>query len=562
MDSFARTAMVEAAAAIAMNTYAGDPWQLDRVDDITAAAVDACNTYRPLDGMDDIFYQANHVLGTAAAAMRQAAKDDSENDFVRCFSDLVPDGIGDPARWLEDKVGSRMMFSPANSNVYDENYEWDVEQTAFYIDGKYWSVDHLARALAEGVSTPELAAEFEMDDFDDIAVNTEVLRDRLTVWARGRDSFESLIQEKVEVEDAPLIRTRFGRMTKDGPVYTGERMTSGKTFEGSVLGHDEAYVAPHDYATEDFCLAADLRKGAFKDTGAPGFDKADPEMVANRNMPLIKRLAKHIKMLTNAYDDRLPVEAVLDGEIIDGLLMAIHQEVSSLNITESSYNAVCTEFARRVSGIVKHKGVLATIKDRLGVSWDDWGKDEERDPVSSKKLRDLIIEETEAGRIFASRGAIVLAKIGGMHPGHAAKLGDALADRSKKLKRILDQGKFSTEAEILIVDGVMPLFNEGIPKIRIGIVGPVRAGDVYLKLMEEHIHRYVIVGCDNNAKNVAAVLGAEYYAIPVSDDPRGKKWAGGQVCASSSHAMVVMPEKFRSVKLQQLKAMDVVGWFV
>lgn len=326
-------------------------------------------------------------------------------------------------------------------------------------------------------------------------------------------------------------------------------------------------------------LALPMR-GNIDDRGCPGFwsEYANPETVWARSNYSSQRVWKtadgkhekkevlaqnnYVEDLINEILDRKElcdlerphISDLLGDEILEFVLPAVEYAVS-LNIGDTSYNQVMTEYARLVSSRVFVKGTLAMIKSVAGVEWDS---DEEVEPVvfRTEPLREALIEEVQAGNVWAAQAVVVIAKLNGVHPRAAKKLGARIADRSRVLKKAVNQQRFSPITEMLIAEIEYPAFGFDLPTYRIGIVGDVDA-DYVERVIGRIKADAVIIGATDTAREIAKKLEMRYIHItPVDNTPRALRWANGQVVAVSTH-LIASGVKNRTAKAKQLDGMGI-----
>jgi len=156
---------------------------------------------------------------------------------------------------------------------------------------------------------------------------------------------------------------------------------------------------------------------------------------------------------------------------------------------------------------------------------------------SMEKLRTEIVDGVTAGTTFASRAVVVLAKLDGLHRNEARAIGNEIYERSRELKSIFAQGRFSPMTEMLITERAYPSMGLNLPENVVGLVGKVSKD--YVQGILAHIGEdTVIVGTTKHNRLMAEELGMRYIGIPRADRTwAGQRWAEGQVMASSTHVV-------------------------
>jgi DNA-binding transcriptional regulator YdaS (Cro superfamily) len=261
-------------------------------------------------------------------------------------------------------------------------------------------------------------------------------------------------------------------------------------------------------------------------------EKASPEMVWNRRPELTAGIVAAIESALEGVSRKgLRIEDVVSTEALSDMVGPALEYAQTLAINDTNYNQVLAELVRRVAGAVKVAGTSAALSDVLGIDWSDWGEDETK-PLNSEALRANLIAQVKSGDLFASRAAVVLAKLDGLHPGAANTVGDVIAEKSKELKAAFGQKRFSVEAEMLLSEREYACLGMQLPKHLVGVVGNVPIDKVRERLV--NVTDYAIVGASEYAQKLASELGVRYIDIPRAySGYTAQGWADGQVQAVS-----------------------------
>ena len=587
--------LVEAAAAMARNRYDKTPWGEDRIGDAAEAAVVAEWTYNPTDGDDSLYYKANYVIGMASGMMRASAREDSAAQrFVQVFSDLIPGGIEDEEEYIEGLLGTGAVFSPVDTQAaaYDAEWEFNPDAAVFYTGDGVITLREVAKRIAHtGMGEMVIAEMFTSGDFSPVNDLSDDVYERLVSWVAGSDSVTEFVEE-VEPETCPLD---WVTITKDGVSRIELRRGMGCTTMTPNV--DETYVAPYDYVTEEWTSvtlkdwtswreALDRELAGIK-TGvdgsaegaahlktvvppvrtnmlpesANGFSAefADPEVVWNRavgsrfvktwwtkkglrseilvDVDLVGMVTGAIMNLKRALPKGQSRGITIEELMCDDeLLRLVNPAMAYALRTAENYNQMMYRFAHLVSSEVFVKGTLAAIVRVAGVEYN--GFEEVGDiNFSMEKLRTEIVDGVTAGTTFASRAVVVLAKLDGLHRNEARAIGNEIYERSRELKSIFAQGRFSPMTEMLITERAYPSMGLNLPENVVGLVGKVSKD--YVQGILAHIGEdTVIVGTTKHNRLLAAELGMRYIGIPRADRTwAGQRWAEGQVMASSTHVV-------------------------
>jgi hypothetical protein len=574
-------AIIEAAGAVAQQRYGNAPWARERLGDAVEGALMALWNYKPMKSRDSLYYKANYALGEGAGQMLKASREErDEFEFVKSFSDLIPSGIEDEDEYLEGILGAKAVYSPVSTRAasYDEDFEFDASNAVFYTENGVVTLRQAAERIAHTTFTD---AEIEValqEGFDHILdEKTEEVYTRLEAWAAGNE-VRIEFGEEPEPETCPLDWVWRSEMTPTGPdwskAYTS--LERGMPHEGAIPHVELPFEAEFDYATEDWASvkpeAWKRRKNQIKQLegaddpklvealealkasnlptmgngnessgGCPGFwmDYADPSIVWNRNPELITDVAAAIQQermaLPKNQRRNVTVEQLVsDDELLELIAPAIEKAID-LYVGDASYNQIMTEYAGRVSSTVKVKGTLAAIRRVSGVDYD-WSDEIEDLDLRADKLRKLIVQEVRDEKIFASRAVVVLAKLMGKHPKRAQELGDQVLEESKRLKKVVGQGRFSAFTEMLIAEKMTGLFELDLPKNVVGLVGNVDEGYARHILSNMDPANTVVMGASTKSQNLARKLGFEFLSMPrVGNSARCWGWAYGQIEVVCTH---------------------------
>lgn len=573
-------AIIEAAAAVARERYAGAPWEAERTSDASVAAIEAAASYKPEDGRSVIHTKANYVLGQASGLTRNAATTESEAEaFVRSFSDLIPEDIEDAEEYLEGLLGTRAVYSPASDRgLYDEEKVWDADNAVFYTSEGVLELRQVAERIAHSAVTQELLAEmFLSEDFTAIEDLTDAIHDRLKTWAASNDIVVDLEPEEPEPEFCPLDWVWVAPIVNGKPDWSKGYPDLRRGMECSASGYakpDDDNDDP-DLIYEEWAEEQDEAKGIFDD----GYSGAWCEQIAP-SMPwtayyeyghtkrakdgkhadddwqildwrdyvgdLVRVISNERKALPKEQRKGLTIDNLLTAEEIELLVQPAVEYMITLGeetmIEDVSINAALNAFAFMVSERAKVKGTYAAIAKAVDIDLDL--RNEDIDPVelSTNNLRQLIIKAVDNGEMFASRALVVLAKLDGLTNQQAEALANQAYELSVERKAIFGQKRFSIEAEKLLTNKIYPRAF-GYPLKLVAVIGDVPVETV--RHMTSKLGEYAIVGYEQHAEEVAQELGVRYIAIPVAGDKAWvpQMWARGQCLAVATHVLATVPEK-------------------
>jgi len=595
-----------ASASVAQNRFGDAPWAQDRVQDAAfyawaswvgynqqATDGSAIPAYKPAeDGKDNTFTRVNRILGMADGLGRQAATQESELDaFIGCFSDLVPDAVNeDPAVYLEERLGGTVTFSPAVAKAYNEDfdgYESALDNAAFYVTDETGRKQALSlRTVAARLSQltdAQMEELFASADIDMAVEHYSEVLDRIVTWAMGHDSVVQLVTEEPEPEFCPLAKATITDM-KTGQVR--EVLVDGRQPNYSVQQDDtEAYVPDWDFATEQDDINADgvatfkhhsemlewaeqVAASVLKLWHGKPWDSTEPAtiLVPNRDGGFDEVQLTDYQTWMYAYTHGLHIQPLTweyrqNGDV---KLRNIHRVALAMGVTlgQENYNnhdfylldEFCAELSalneNEVTAVLNH---IASLDEQNHVELLGWlvrvtgesllGSFENTIEFSTQELRDTILAEVDAGRMYPSQAAILLAKLAGKHQNAAKRLGQLVFDNSTAKKALLGQKRVDQKVELLWAEQESRgLFGLELPECLIAVVGKLSDhafsdfGRWYLNIR----HKCAIVGCSDDARQLAEEYGVRYIDIPVFQGYNGPMttWAEMQAISIANLSYV------------------------
>lgn len=561
--------------------------------------------YHPAeDGKDNTYTRANYILGMADGLGRQTATQESELDaFIGCFSDLVPDAVNeDPAVYLEERLGGTVTFSPAVAKAYNEDfdgYESALDNAAFYVTDETGrkhalSLRTVAARIAQltDVQMEELFASADID----MAVEhySEVL-DRIVTWAMGHDSVVQLVTEEPEPEFCPLAKATITDMK------TGESrvvLVDGRQPDYSVQQDDaEAYVPDWDFATEQDDVNADgvatfkhhsemlewaeqasapvlklwhhkpwRRVFVVKTEDGMTAMKGAVILIPNRDGGFDEVQLTDYQTWMYAYtrglhSQPLEWEYRQNGDV---KLRNIHRVALAMGMTlgQTEYvnrdfdilDKFCAELGtlndNEVTAVLNH---IASLDEQNHVELLGWlvrvtgesllGSFENTIEFSTQELRDTILAEVDAGRMYPSQAAILLAKLAGKHQNAAKRIGQLVYDNSVAKKALLGQKRVDQKVELLWAEQESRgLFGLELPKHLVAAVGKISEYAIvdFERWSAKIRGECAIVGCSDDARTLAQKYNIRYIDVPVFQGYNGPmvSWAEMQ-CLSIANMSYV-----------------------
>ena len=595
-----------AAASVAQNRFGDAPWAQDRVQDAAfyawaswvgyntdATDGSAIPAYRPAEnGQHSTYTIINRILGMADGLGRQAATQESELDaFIGCFSDLVPDAIEeDPATYLEERLGGTVTFSPAVAKAYNEDfdgYESALDNAAFYVTDETGrkhalSLRTVAARIAQ-LTDAQMEELFASADVDMAVEHYSEVLDRIVTWAMGHDSVVQLVTEEPEPEFCPLAKATITDM-KTG--ISRVVLVDGRQPDYSVQQDDtEPFEADFDFATEQDDVNAD-GVATFKyhsemlewaeQVAAPvlrlwhnrpwegtecavilvpsrdgGFDEV--QLTDYQTWMYAYTRGLHIQPLTWEYRQNGDVK-----------LRNIHRValVMGMTLGQENYNnrdfdlldEFCAEIAQlndnEITAVLNH---VASLDEQNHVELLGWlvrvtgesllGSFENTIEFSTQELRDTILTEVDAGRMYPSQAAILLAKLAGKHQNSAKRIGQLVYENSVAKKALLGQKRVDQKVELLWAEQESRgLFGLELPKHLIAVVGKLSEHAIadFERWSAKIRAEAAIVGCSDDARALAQKYNIRYIDVPVFQGYSGPmvSWAEMQAVSIANLSYV------------------------
>lgn len=562
--------------------------------------------YKPADdGKDNTYTRTNYILGMADGLGRQTATQESALDeFIGCFSDLVPDAVNeDPAVYLEERLGASITFSPAVAKAYNadfDGYASALDNAVFYVTDESGrkqalSLRTVAARLAQ-LTDAQIEELFVSNDIDMAVEHYSEVLDRIVVWAMSNDSVVQLVTEEPEPEAEPeYIETRVTDM-KTGETRVEQVEVKRPDYSVQRSG-DEAYEADWDYASElddvnadgvsTFKYHSEMLEWA-EQVSAPVLKlwhykpwrrvfvvetedgltamRGAVILVPNRDGGFDELQLTDYQTWMYAYTRGLHSQPLTWEYRQNGepKLRNIHRVALAMGmkIGQSDYNnhdfelldEFCAEIAQlndnEITACLNH---IASLDEQNHVELLGWlvritgesllGSFENTVEFSTQELRDVILDEVNAGRMYPSQAAILLAKLAGKHQNAAKRVGKLVFDNSTAKKALLGQKRVDQKVELLWAEQESRgLFGLELPEYLIAVVGKLSNhafsdfGRWYLNIR----HKCAIVGCSDDARRLAEEYGVRYIDIPVFQGYNGPMttWAEMQ-CVSIANLSYV-----------------------
>jgi len=505
--------IITAAASIAQKRYAGFDWQEDRMQEAVVAAMEAKDTFEPVEGKNGLLFQANWILSQSMISILRSSTAESEaRTFMSCFSDMMGtrETDEDDMEYVERVLGPNAVFSPVSYNAYtDEGY--DVTDCAFYVDGKYMPVTEVASRIAHSAIPEEVLEDFLLNDGNGIEEIEQIVLDRLTIWAREQTAIVNFVEPEPAPKEEYASYIRRGKLTKSGNII----------WEKPIVALLTALETSARMIVEEGPLyAEDIEKEKeFLD-----WDYLNPQLFLERT-----KLAKLI------------AAEMLSGEEVNWVkYMGI---IESAQMSPSCRREVVHNLAYAVQQhVIPHiAGSYYYVVASLGEDKDEYWYPEQ-DMIDDGVLRQRIINDVLAGIIHPDRSVSVIAKLDGFMPQQARAISNKAHSAIVRVQDILRHRWMPAMVENIIVERVYRYLNLDLPKNIIAIIGHIES-DRIIKLIQYIPGTIGITG--PGQAELAKLLN-----VPYIDPSNGRDdhWANGHALAIATHIVAVGKQYEREIK--------------
>lgn len=512
--------IINAAIAVAERRYLNSPWVEDRMQDAALSALEAIEDY---DGRGDLFTLANYALGMAAGVTRGLASEESAQDeFIAALSDVVGDEFD-----VEDLM-ERTLTSVSDG---------------FYVDGQFMSIEEMAAHLQDQTGIGFIEAYTAVIEFLD----------------NHTDPVFFKTDEEEDESFCPLTKASIGRIINDQPCWEGEKLVGLVPQDRAFNWSDDGFTAesgPEGMSLDD---AIEETK-AVEGRGDPIYwcETANPEMEAGRilarhSIEITNRLVVPGGIVMNEIPpakfqispaEKLFSEATEEEEVVDivetvsftGMIPnEVFIRLDELGINEMSRREVETAIVHRICQQTSYD-LYDWLVHQMGIEEYEKHYSPVVPEFSDEELRESIRKAVNDGSMFPSEAVTLLAKLSGID-NHSAKLmGDRVFRVSKANKEELGQKAVSHVTELLWAKRLFPEMLGELPEKLLALVGTDFDLE-YIEYMTSQ-HSFSIVGCTEEAKEVAQSLGMEYIEMPVAKHRYGQAWAETQAISVADHSIV------------------------
>ena len=474
---------VEAAVAMANRRYEGLPWQEENAGFAAMAALEAARTFKKVDGKNGLVYFANHVLSQALIQIvRMATESKEESDNIISFSDILK--TDDDIEFIENVIGNNAKFSPVSFDPYTD--EWDVENCAFYIAGRYMSVREVASRIAHAQVSEEILSEFFQGDGTAIETIEEEVFAQLSEWAAAQDSIVEFVREE-----------------KPQPITYKSRLQTGHLYPGGniIFETDEIVdvvaleISSRAFIQESPLYAVDLEKTPQQISIAlDDPDEITPEHVLART--------NWVHSISSALlNGRTPNWTRIGEEIVD-LGASLNSErslvyVLAINVMLAVVPHVSGAFDIVVSNLIAEKNEMDEDYSSI---------------VTDKTLRDAIVKKVMSGEIYPDRAVNIVAKLDGLLPNQSRYLSDEMHKEIVRVMKIMNHKWVPAIVTAVIAERVYPFLHLDLPPVIVTVYGDVSADRV--KFIMQHKYAFAVTGVGK--ESLAEELGVPF--IHVSDN--------------------------------------------
>lgn len=610
-----RELIAEATYHMARKRYANSPWVDARASDAALAALEAADQFKPDSERQALVQFVNFVAGMAGGMTRKAATEESEAESLcDAISDIVGD-VEDPDAFLES-LGWRALDADAGfveTRVGSVPLREAVEQLVLNHGA---SPDVVEAILAGDEDT--LRERFDLTTAHLIewagGGYVNLVPEPEPVVNVAESPVINGIQRMPETTDSycPIAWVKRGAQGPDGKWhiesegYDGRFKTSvvqgsgwfqaeevenrrwiDKTLGERDLLEEKGYSENGDFdpflgtAMEgwpmhmvDMVERAKLQVGILKTYRPWNYIYAATIVVPNDEGEFVEveltplatwlyiwRRGLHLdpqwrmndgKFVKTNFYRVLVTQGVPEGGELRGYdfgaLDIIHDELRSLTRSD---------FARFVNA--------ASGKEDVELRKVLWAaaQQEAVEVTAEQVLREALLQQVISGEVFPAAAARALAKLDGMLPQQANKLGDAVFSRSQQLKEIWGQKRFSSQTELLLAEREFGVFGMHLPKRLVAFVGKPTKQQMLGAIVFDGVYSpegcakaegaallmlalakgkldFSGVGVVCHTKEVAALakeLGIMCIEIPQSEYSNGFKWAAQQ-CAAVADKVV------------------------